>query len=49
MTFEIIGTGSSGNALVLNGCILLDCGMPFKKIKPYLKELKLVFVSHCHS
>lgn len=49
MTFEVIGTGSFGNAIVLERSILLDCGMPFKKIKPFAKDLQLVFVSHCHS
>ena len=48
MTFEIIGSGSSGNALVLNESILLDAGLPYKKIGPFVKPLKMVFISHCH-
>lgn len=44
----IIGTGSSGNATIIGG-ILLDCGMPMKQIKPYLKEIKLVCLTHIHS
>ena len=45
---NIIGTGSSGNATIIDG-ILLDCGMPMKQIKPYIKEIKLVLLTHIHS
>ena len=49
MTVDVIGTGSSGNAVVLEKSILLDCGMPWSKIQPYSKYLRLVFVGHSHS
>lgn len=49
MDCEIIGTGSSGNAVVINGNILIDCGLPFAKIRPYYKSLKLVLLTHAHS
>lgn len=49
MTFDVIESGSSGNAVVLNDTILLDCGVAYKKIEPYIKGLQLVFISHCHS
>ena len=29
MTCNVIATGSQGNAVVLDGTILLDCGVPF--------------------
>lgn len=48
MDVEILASGSSGNALVLNKVFLLDCGIGIKKINPYLKQLKLVFISHIH-
>lgn len=48
MTFDVISTGSGGNAVVLNKNILIDCGVPFSKIKPYMKDLQLVLLSHCH-
>jgi Cft2 family RNA processing exonuclease len=48
MKYEIIGTGSSGNCVILDD-IMLDCGLPYKQIKPYLKDIKLIFISHKHS
>jgi len=44
--YEILGTGSTGNCVILNKNIMLDCGLPYKQIKPYLKDVKLIFISH---
>lgn len=49
MDYKIIETGSHGNAVILNNCILIDCGVPFCKIKEYYKKLKIVFLTHIHS
>lgn len=49
MDFNIISTGSKGNAVILNDEILIDCGVPYKAIKPYVKGLKLVLLTHLHS
>lgn len=49
MNYTIISTGSKGNAILLENGILLDCGVSFKSIKPYLKDIKLVFITHAHS
>lgn len=48
MTYNIISTGSDGNAVVINGFILIDCGVPFKNIKDVYKGLKLVLLTHIH-
>ena len=48
MEYVIISTGSKGNAVILNGEILIDCGVPYKSIKPYVKDLKLVLLTHIH-
>lgn len=48
MEFNIISTGSKGNAVILNDEILIDCGVPYKAIKPYVKGLKLVLLTHKH-
>lgn len=48
MNYEIINTGSDGNAILINNCFLLDCGINYKKIKSYLKNIKLIFISHSH-
>lgn len=49
MTYEVIATGSSGNAVLINNEILIDCGVSWKKIRPYAKKLKLVLLTHEHS
>lgn len=49
MNYSIINSGSDGNAIIVEDILLLDCGVSFKKIEPYYKKLKLVFISHCHS
>lgn len=46
--FEIISTGSQGNAVIINGSVLIDCGVPFKAIEPYAGRLKLVLLTHEH-
>lgn len=50
MTYDILATGSSGNALVINGEILVDCGVPMKKLRESgcLKSLQLVLLTHEH-
>lgn len=48
MKYNIIATGSTGNAVVLNNCILIDCGVSFKALKDVYKDLKLVLLTHEH-
>lgn len=48
MTYNIISTGSQGNAVIINDSILIDCGVPWKMLKPYAKQLKLVLLTHQH-
>ena len=49
MLYEVIQTGSDGNSILYNGNILLDCGIPYSKIKPYLKQISLVLLTHAHA
>jgi hypothetical protein len=49
ITYEIISTGSEGNAVVVEKAILIDCGVPFKALQPYYRDLKLVLLTHIHS
>lgn len=48
MTYNIISTGSKGNAVVINDHILIDCGVPFKALEPVKKDLRLVLLTHVH-
>lgn len=47
--YHIISTGSIGNATVINGFVLVDCGVNFKALQPFYKELKIVLLTHIHS
>lgn len=47
--YEIISTGSQGNAVVIEDNILIDCGVSYKLIRPYADKLKLVLLTHIHS
>ncbi len=49
MTCDVIATGSKGNAVVLNGKYLFDCGVPMGKLKSALKNIRVVFLTHIHS
>lgn len=46
--YKIIQTGSNGNAVIYNKDIMVDCGISFSKIKPYYKDIKLLFLTHIH-
>lgn len=50
MTYDILATGSGGNAVVINGEILIDCGVPYKTLEKsgYIKDLRLVLLTHEH-
>lgn len=48
MTYDIIATGSTGNAVVINGNILIDCGVPFKRLRKYVPDLRIVLLTHEH-
>lgn len=47
ISYKIIATGSSGNAILYEN-ILVDCGIPFSKLKPYVHHIKLVLLTHEH-
>lgn len=46
MKNNVIASSSAGNAILLGNGILLDCGIPYSKIKPYLINIKAIFISH---
>lgn len=48
MSCEVIKSGSSGNAVLYFDSILVDCGIPFASLKPYLKQIQLVLLTHEH-
>ena len=48
MKYEVIGSSSKGNCIIVEDMLMLDCGVSYSKIKPYLKKVKLIFISHSH-
>ncbi len=49
MIYNIISTGSKGNAVVINDNILIDCGVSYSKLNNVVGGLKLVLLTHIHS
>ena len=49
MICDVIATGSQGNAVALGGEILIDCGVPYKRIAHIVRTLKLVLLTHRHA
>ena len=48
MRYKIIGSGSGGNAVVIEDIILIDCGVSFKALREVYKNLKIVLLTHVH-
>lgn len=50
MTCDVISTGAClGNAVLLNGSLLFDCGVRWKQLEPHSKGISLVFLTHLHT
>ena len=47
--FNIISTGSKGNAVVIEDRILIDCGVPYYKLNGAIDTLQIVLLTHIHS
>lgn len=50
MTFNIsvIGTGSKGNAVVIDNALMIDAGLPVRDLKDHLAQVSAVFITHQH-
>ena len=46
--YNILSTGSKGNAVVIDKTILIDCGVPFKALDRVYRKLGLVLLTHEH-
>lgn len=46
--YNIIQTGSEGNAIIYFEEILVDCGVTFKALKDYVSDIQLVLLTHKH-
>ena len=48
MNYEIIASGSRGNAVLIEDCVMIDCGVPFKALDEKWKKIRLVLLTHIH-
>jgi Cft2 family RNA processing exonuclease len=48
MNHKIISTGSKGNCVIIND-VMVDCGVPFGKIRNELYDIKYLLLTHAHS
>ena len=42
--YQIIQTGSKGNAVLYFDEILIDVGLNFKRLEPWLKKVKIILL-----
>lgn len=47
--FDVIQTGSQGNAVIIGGVILTDCGVSYRALGDWAEKIKLVLLTHIHS
>lgn len=47
--YNIVSTGSKGNAVIINKYLMIDCGVPLKSLDKYYSDLKLILLTHIHS
>lgn len=45
---KVIASGSKGNAVLYHGGILVDCGVPFALLEPYLFDIQIILLTHIH-
>lgn len=50
MSFDvnILGTGSTGNCVIIDGTIMIDCGLRVKAIQNELNQIDTLFITHRH-
>ncbi len=46
--YQIIASGSMGNCIKYHNTILVDIGVPYSLIKPFVSDLRLVLFTHEH-
>lgn len=49
MEYNVLASSSKANCIIVENVLALDMGVSYAKVKPYLKDIKLIFISHCHA
>lgn len=47
--YKVIKTGSKGNSILYHNSIMVDIGVSYSLIKPYLYDIDIVLLSHHHN
>lgn len=48
INYNIVSSGSWGNAVIINRVVLVDCGVPISKLREYVDDIKYLFITHVH-
>lgn len=48
LNYEILGSGSSGNCVIIED-MMVDIGLPYKRIKENLYDIKYILITHRHT
>lgn len=48
-TYNVLQTGSKGNATLIENTVLIDCGVSFRRLKPYVLDIQIVLLTHIHN
>ena len=48
MIYDILATGSAGNAVLINGDVLIECGVSQRMLRQYYRQIDLVLLTHEH-
>lgn len=46
LKYNIISSSSDGNAVLINDKVLIDCGVSYAKLKPYISNIKVILLTH---
>lgn len=47
MFYSIVDSGKTGNCVIIND-VMVDCGVPFSALKPYLDGIRYLLLTHIH-
>jgi L-ascorbate metabolism protein UlaG (beta-lactamase superfamily) len=47
--YKILKTGSKANAIIYHNKIMVDCGVPYSVVMPYIKDISIVLLTHSHN
>jgi phosphoribosyl 1,2-cyclic phosphodiesterase len=48
MKYNVLGSSSAGNGIIYHDEILVDVGLPYKTIYPFLKSVNYILLTHHH-